>query len=217
LLLNDISSALRPASDQEFPDMTILMESSMPDRTVEIKYGKTIAAQRINRLIMELIDSGCNPIAIPCITAHSLVEPRWFDSAVLDFRDCIVRDSVNRGSLRTGILATDGAIHSDVFSPLADQFDLIFPSEPMQEQLMSIVYGEHRLKSYSIDAQACRGGLDEIITNLRNKGADCIIAGCTEIEMFLTIQKVAGDYLLPMDSMSKEVLRLLQEGDDNEG
>ena len=210
LLLRDICATLQPTRDQHFPDMTILMESSMPDRSAEIKGGNRLAAQRINRLIAELAENGCNPIVIPCVTAHSLVEPKWFDSAVLDIRDCIVKHTAGRGPACVGILATDGSIRSGVFAPLADKFDLVFPDRSAQEKVMSVVYRKNGLKSFSTDVRACQEGLEEVMAHLRAKGAECMVLGCTEIEMFLTNQQVAGDYLLPMGNMSREIVRMLQ-------
>lgn len=210
LLMRSISERFHPAADQDYPDMTIMMESSTPDRTAGILDETIPTGKRINGDLSRLHDSGCDPIAIACITAHAFVEPCWFQMGVVDFRDCIVRRFADDMPGRLAILATDGAIRSGVFEPLATHTELIFPPPAFQERLMSSIYGPGGLKSYPVDIPSCTACFSEILDDLRRNGADRILAGCTEIETFLSTQDIAANPVLPMAAMCAEIIdRLL--------
>jgi aspartate racemase len=206
LLYKSLSEALHPCSDQEYPDMTILMENTTPDRTEAIQEENPETAQRINKAIANLILSGCDPVAIPCITAHALVEPRWFDAGVIDFRQCVIDRYETDTPQQVAILATEGGLVSELFSPLADYFDIIFPSRTQQKKIMSIIYGPRGLKAHDTDIGSCKTGLDHIVTSLRNQGTEYFLAGCTEIETFVSNKGLDRGFILPMALMCQEIV-----------
>jgi aspartate racemase len=212
LLLAALSEAFKPECDQDYPDITIQMENSTPDRTEAIKNDNPEAATRINKAIAGLILMGCDPIVIPCITAHALVERRWFEAGVIDFRRCITDNSDTDYPERLAVLATDGGIISEVFSPLLNNFNLIFPAKTKQKQLMSVIYGSQGLKSCSADDQLCKARLIDVIDDLRNQGAQRFLAGCTEIETFVSREGIDDGFILPMALMCEEVVERVQSG-----
>jgi len=212
LLFDSLTETFNPACDQDFPDMTVLIENTTPDRTAAIKNGVAGAAERINKNIRQLLDAGCDPIVIPCVTAHAYVESHYFAAGVLDFRDCIIKHFSGGDAKRLAVLATDGAIILDVFAPLAEHTNLMYPTENEQRRIMSIIYGAGGLKAPPINTNTCKDTLDEIIADLQRRGADYILAGCTEIEMFLETQEYKGNYVLPMVAMCKGILERLRGG-----
>lgn len=206
MLYRSLSETLHPRNDQDYPDMTILMENSTPDRTEAIQEDKQETAQRINKAIANLILSGCDPVAIPCITAHALLEPRWFDAGVIDFRRCVIERYETDAPQQLALLATDGALDSNLFAPLTDYFDIISPSRTQQKKIMSIIYGPRGLKAHDTDIGACKAGLDHIVVSLRNRGADYFLAGCTEIETFVSNHGLDRGFILPMALMCREIV-----------
>lgn len=211
LFHNTFSETLDPICDQDFPDMTVLMENTTPDRTAAIKNGMAGTVERINKNIKQLLGAGCDPIVIPCVTAHAYVDSHYFAAGVLDFRDCIIRHFSGEDPKRLAVLATDGAMTLDVFAPLAKRFNLVYPTKAEQSRLMSIIYGPAGLKAPPTDIHTCKNELDDVITKLQDRGADFILAGCTEIEMFLATQECPGNYVLPMVALCKGVLERLRD------
>ena len=86
LLFEEIIQQYHPTTDQQWPDMIVLIESTVSDRTLCIKSGDCSAGERINAALSQLSEQGCSPIAIPCFTAHALIDPAYFESGALDIR-----------------------------------------------------------------------------------------------------------------------------------
>jgi aspartate racemase len=212
LLIESINESLHPRNDQEFPDMTLLMESSMPDRTISIKEEESEAKERINACLDKLHTSGCEILAIPCVTAHAFVDSNWFRRGVIDFRSVIARQHDDGKNRRVAVMATDGSVISGVFMPLAQSFELIYPNDKLQLRIMNVTYGDNGLKSHDTDRSSCLRELTDIKAELHENGADLIIAGCTEIEMFLATHNSVSDCILPMKELCEEIIMQLNHG-----
>jgi aspartate/glutamate racemase len=211
-LFDSLSNTFHPKADQDYPDVSILMENSTPDRTEEIKKGGHEASQRINRAIASMILSGCDPVVLPCITAHALVEQRWFDAGVIDFRRCIIDNYESIYTDQIAVLATEGALISDVFTPLDRHFDLVYPDDAQRKKMMSVIYGPRGLKSSEIDIDVCKTLLQNILVDFRQRGIDYFLAGSTEIESFIGDHEVEGNFMMPMDLMCDEIIDRVRGG-----
>lgn len=205
ILFQAIRENLEPKRDQDFPDMNILMESTMPDRTEAIKNDLFPVKHRINSSIVSLIKSNCKLIVIPCLTAHVFVEDKWFENNVLDLRNCILSQYKEYFNMPIGVIATDGSILSGVFNPISCHFDLKYPANKYQNLIMDIIYGDRGLKSSMPDFNYCKKKFNNLLFHLKSIGIRHFIAGCTEIEMFVGEQNISNDFLLPMSSACKEI------------
>jgi len=205
VLMEELTECIEPRRDQDYPDMTILMESGMPDRTEQLLSGGTEAGERINAALVKLADDGCRPIIITCITAHALTDPARFEDGVLDFRTCLVRQNGRVHSDPLGIVATTGTVTSRVFDAISPECEIRYPDDAHQELVMEIIYGERGLKTAHPDATYNRGLLDRVTEHLRGKGAGFCVAGCTEIEMFVAQQSLEDEFLLPMQLLAREI------------
>jgi aspartate/glutamate racemase len=209
VLMDELTECLDPRRDQDYPDMTILMESSMPDRTEQLLSGRTEAGARINAALSGLADQGCRPIIVTCITAHALIEPARFENGVLDFRTCLVRQNGRVHSEPLGIVATTGSVSSGVFDAISTECEIRYPDDEHQRMVMEIIYGERGLKTARPDADHCRALLDRVSEHLRGKGAGYCVAGCTEVEMFTAQQSLGDEFLFPMQLLAKEICQSL--------
>ncbi len=209
VLMHELSECLDPRRDQDYPDMTILMESSMPDRTEQLLAGRTEAATRINAALAELSGQGCCPTIVTCITAHALIEPTRFETDVLDFRACLIRQNGRVHSEPLGIVATTGSVSSGVFDAIAPECEIVYPDDEHQALTMEIIYGPRGLKTAHPDAAHLRGLLDRVAGHLRGRGAGFCVAGCTEVEMFAAQQSLEDEFLFPMQLLAREVCHTL--------
>jgi len=209
VLMRELSECLDPRRDQDYPDMTILMESSMPDRTEQLLAGRTDAATRINAALTQLSGQGCSPIIVTCVTAHALIEPAHFQSGVLDFRTCLVRQNGRVHSEPLGIVATTGSVSSGVFDAIAPECEIIYPDEEHQSLTMEIIYGPRGLKTAHPDEEHLRELLDRVAGHLRERGAGFCVAGCTEVEMFAAQQSLEDEFLFPMQLLAQEICHAL--------
>jgi len=210
LLYRTLAQVLHPRQDQDYPDVSVMMENTIPDRTRSILERSEEASHRINRAIANLILTGCDPVAIACISAHALVEQRWFDAGVIDFRRSIIDQYDTHHSSVIGVITTDGALVSGLFSSLQDRFELIYPSNSMQKTVMTTIYGEQGLKDHHFNSDEVRSALETVIKDLHTRGADHILTGCTEVEMFVGKAGIEGDFILPMQLMVNEISDLVK-------
>lgn len=209
LLLDILKERRHPRRDQDFPDITLLMESSMPDRTKALREDPDPVRSRIDGALTSLERAGCSVIAVPCITAHAFIDPSWFNRGVVDFREHLLPDVRDGTRNKAGVLATDGTVSSNVLSPLTKKCDLVFPDRDHQTKVMDLVYSERGLKASRMDAGYCRSLMEELTAYFSGIGAGYILTGCTEIEEFVVRNRLEGTYLLPMNSMCHEISRRL--------
>ncbi|GEM_PF-2439281 len=194
---------MKPKNDQDFPDMTILMECSTPDRTTSIKNGDNQAALRINGDLARLIKDGCESIVVPCITGHSMIEDRFFERAVIDLRRAAINEFSNHRGKKVGIMATDGSIMTNVFKPLEDHFELVYPDAELQKEVMKVIYDS---KGDDLSPKKSLGIFERIKRKMKNKGAELYLAGCTEIEMFAGKHRLMDRMIMPMNCLCSELL-----------
>ena len=102
---------------------------------------------------------------------------------------------------RAGLVATDGGIDCGIYqSGLAAQgLETLVPSQAQTESVMAAVarirLGDH--------GQRARMPLIERINSLAEDGADCVIAGCTEIPLVLTEADVSVPLIDPADVLAE--------------
>ena len=168
-LLDEVASRLHPRRDQDFPDMSVLLECSTPDRTEAILSGASAAAELINARIADLVVGGCARIAIPCVTAHALVDAAWLAGEVVDFRPCISEVYSNRHGTTLGVIATTGAVSTGVFEPLRDHFSFCYLPDVDQQLVMDMIYGERGLKSGVADVRCSAQSLKTVMQRLEDQ------------------------------------------------
>lgn len=194
---------MQPVKDQDYPDMTIFMESSTPDRTEAIKTGNQAAGDKINRDLSRLVRQGCDSIAVPCVTGHSLIKSKWFESGVIDIRSAVMKEFDRHEGEKVAVLATDGSIISRVFEPFAKHFQLKYPDESLQKDVMKVIYDS---KGDNPNPTDCLDRIENIKYRMRQEGAGLFLAGCTEIEMFVGLNNQTDSMILPMDCLCQDLL-----------
>jgi aspartate racemase len=181
--------AATPAKrDQDHPRAIILSDPQIPDRTAAI-FGEgpdptaaLIAGARF------LVQAGADFIVIPCVTAHHFhaALQRALPVPVLHIVDetaeTLVRDEPLRR--RVGILATTGTLRAALF-PMSFEprgLTVLTPDAEVQEAtVMPAIYG---VKSGEA-LEAPRRRIREAAEHLVVRGAQAIVAGCTEVPLIL--------------------------------
>lgn len=204
-LIEAFSDTYHPARRQDYPDITLLMENTLPLPGRASPDELHQASQKVNRAIAGLILSGCDPVVIPSIATHALVEQRWFDAGVIDFRKSIIDHFETIYTGRVAVLAADGVIASEVFAPLQDHFDLYYPAEPLQKKIMAIIDGPRGLGAINVDADGCKTTLGKILMDCRKQGVEYFLAGAADIETFISTWGIDASFILPMALMCEDV------------
>ena len=89
------------------------------------------------------------------------------------------------GVKKAGVLATDGTCRSGVYGDALKEkgIEPVYPSAEKQEIIMSLIY-DH-VKAGKMDFSDL--DIDGVISEMKGKGAEILILGCTELPMAFDI------------------------------
>ncbi|HEX8470101.1 MAG TPA: amino acid racemase [Brevundimonas sp.] len=191
--------ALTPAEgDADHIRVFMDMNPQVPDR------NKTpeLAAVVLGEMAARLRDAGAQVLAMPCNTAHAQASGihAVAEAAGIPFIDMIAATTatvVSTGQTRVGILATPGGEALYVTALTAAGRAPLLLEGPDREAFMARVYG---VKAGDT-GDAARARMKALAAALVARGAEVLVAGCTEVPLLLS----AADVTVPLVD-SAEVL-----------
>ncbi len=176
------------ARDQDHLKVIILSDPQIPDRTAAIVAGGEDPVPAMLAGLRTLAAAGADFIVIPCISAHYFLDRLRATSPlpILSAFDAVADAILATAVRRVGMLATDGTIRGGRFecALAARGIAVVAPDPAAQREVMSAIYA---IKS---DPQgrrrdACRARLQAAAARLVERGAEGIVAGCTEVPLAL--------------------------------
>jgi aspartate racemase len=189
--------------DQDHARVLIWNDPKIPPRTEAILDGAESPWPALLAGLRVLEHGGAGLIAMPCITAHFWA-PQIKAKARVPFIDLIDETGREAGreipGLKTaGLIATTGTIRSGIFHRAFARrgVDLLVPGEGDQIRFMDAVYGTDGIKA-GIQTGRPRAAIVRIARRLVERGAQAIIAGCTEIPLVLRAADLTVPFLDPM-------------------
>lgn len=220
-----VTSMTEAATDQEHLRMLICSAPDIPDRTSYILGNSTqsplpgiVAAGNMLRQM------GAGVLAIPCITAHYFHDEveRKVGIRLLHVIAETADLLADAGITAVGLMATDGTVQSGLFRKIFDErhIRVILPSEEMQREVMSLIYDKIKR-----GVRPEREQFERIRAELRLKGAERILLGCTELSLLKRDYPLTSDVLDLLEvlarsailscgkSVRKEYLDLVNPGD----
>ncbi len=186
-LITEITPAEK---DQDHIPVITFSNPYIPDRTESILgTGQNPLPALINTADI-LHKAGANLLLMPCNTAHYFLKElrNAVEIPVLDMISETVEQVVrNRPEISTvGLLATTGTIESGLYTTAFRKkgINVVVLDPRAQEALvMEAIYGPEGIKAGRFDTP--RKLLLDAVQDLITKGAEIIIAGCTEIPLVL--------------------------------
>jgi len=190
-------------NDQGHVPVIILSDPRVPDRTDAIlgKGKSPVPALRAGVRALRL--AGADFIVMPCITAHCFLKDVLARENVpfvnlLDEARKQVRTAIP-DVRRVGLIATAGTVSSGI---VRDAFagsgiEVIVPGEDGQEKVMEAIYGKRGIKAGFTTGRA-RRLIQEVARGLIGRGAEAVMAGCTEVPLVLREEDLAVPFIEPM-------------------
>ncbi len=190
-LFQEIISITPASKDQEHLPIIIYNNPSIPDRTEAILYDGESPVPELVATAKILEKAGADFILMPCNAAHYFIDDiqKEISIPIINMLEetakFINKNYSNAQSI--GLLATSGTVESGIYNDVFDKFGLsiIVPDKNTQEGfVMRAVYGEKGIKAgyKSFPRNLLKKAANELI----GKGADIIVAGCTEIAIVIT-------------------------------
>ena len=195
--------------DQEHISVSIISIPETPDRTAYIlDHAKKNPLEHLVEAGVKLKNIGAEYIAIPCITSHYFHE-KLEERIGLPIINLPMELAVSLQSEKVhavGILATSGTIKSGFLQNALQKNDIkaVIPNELEQQTIMRIIYEE--LKA---GKEPDVKGVLEVGEQLKNRGADRILLGCTELSLIKRDYggKLPDYYIDSLEVLAKAAVR----------
>ena len=159
------------------------MNPQVPDRNRTPDQAEAVLGEMAARLR----DAGAEVLAMPCNTAHA--QGAGIRAAGLPFIDMIAETTaavVATGARRAGILATPGGEALYTAALTAAGIEPVVLDGADRETFMARVYG---VKAGDM-GEAARTRMAQLAAALVARGAEVVIAGCTEVPLLLSAAEV---------------------------
>jgi aspartate racemase len=213
--LCSLITASTPASkDQEHIPVISYNNAGIPDRVSGLRGDGGSPLPEMIRTAQVLEQSGARFLLLPCNLAHAYLDDlrRAVQIPVLDMIEETVKFIVvdYPHCLRVGLLAStptiEFGIYEDAFRSSA-QVSLILPTPDVQEaQVMRAIYGTDGIKS------GHKAGphrlLMEAAQSLADRGAELIVAGCTEVSLVLNQKNSPFEVIDPLEVIARVAVEL---------
>ncbi len=184
-------------TDQDHLKVLIYSNPHIPDRTAAIRGDGPDPLPALVASAEALIRAGADFLTMPCVTAHHFFD--GLQAAVPVPILHLVRETANAVSVehptlrRFGLLATSGTLQSRMFEAKFEPQGLAILAceRSVQEAcVMEAIYSVKKGESLVRPRQLIR----EAASHLLDRGAQAVIAGCTEIPLILR----EGDLPVPV-------------------
>ncbi len=190
-------------TDQDHIKAIIYSNPEIPPRTDAIQKKGPSPAPLLVEGFQRLKDSGADFVVMPCVTAHyfypeiqnqvgipliSLLDEavKWARAEVPELK-------------KAGLVASAGTLETRLFHDAFDKagIEVIHPEGNEQNQVMAAIFGPEGIKAGST-AGFSKETLVSIARALIARGADAIIAGCTEVPLVLKDQDIPVPLIDPL-------------------
>lgn len=174
------------ATDQQHLRVVVWADPTVPDRTAALLDGGPDPTPWLLRGLRVLAEAGAGLIAVPCNTAHAFFTPAAGLAGVpiVHMIDQAVRAVAGMSPpvRQVGLLATTGTVRAGLYQDWLDRAGLrpVLPTPAEQQDLVTAAI--HAVKAGDRGREVARR-LDLAAAGLVRRGAQVIIAGCSEIPL----------------------------------
>lgn len=224
-LVRKIFDETRAARDQEHVPVALLSyPDRIPDRSSFLLENGESPVPALVDIAVRLADAGATVIGIPCNTAHADRIFSEFSRQVAELRPGvriyhIVHETVSyvaseyRDFTNIGVLSTYATYRLRLYADAieAEGLACVLPDEEVQDRLINrtIFQPPHGIKAQSNPiSSVAREALVRSIQHLKEKGAEAVILGCTELPLAVTEEHIEGVPIIdPTQVLARALLR----------
>ena len=206
---NRLVAATPADCDQDYLEVILHNNNHVPDRTAALLKKGDDPRPELLRSCRLLDAAGVDLIVIACITSHAYLDDlqaatrtRIIDPLAETVRHCRRQWPDRR---RVGVMATTGSLCSGIFHRACADADLeliCFEGADQEHHVMEPIYSDWGVKAGHTTGLA-RERLVAAGRLLVDRGADLVIAGCTEIPVVVR----EGDLSVPLVDVTEVLVQ----------
>ena len=196
--------------DQDHLRMLVDHNPHVPNRQAAILAGGDDPGPALAEMALRLEAGGADFLVIPCNTAY-VFEDAIIAATTIPLISIItesiaaIRERVPDAS-DIGVLATDGCLESGIYQSGIEAAGMtpVLPEPGELEQIMVLI---NSIKAGN-QSKAAAAGMKSLAEALVHRGAQAIIAGCTEIPLVLADEAVTVPLVASTDALAMKTVRL---------
>jgi len=194
------------ARDQDHIRMLVDNNPAVPDRQVALTGDGEDPGAALGAMAKGLERQGADFLVMPCNTAHAWAQTIR-DAVEIPLVSIIDETAKACSEFETiGLLSTAGCLGSGVFQDGLEPFGktLILPTAEELSEIMGLVY---RVKGGD-SSEAVIAGMAAIAQAMVDRGADAIVAGCTELPLVLDPDRLSVPVLMSTDILAEATVAI---------
>lgn len=189
--------------DQDHIPIIIYNNPKIPPRTDALLQKGPSPVPLLRQGIRTLEEAGADFIVIPCITAYAFLPQIAAKEKIrllniLEETLAYTRKKIP-GLTRAGLIASTGTIKSEIFDKTFSRagITIIKPPAKEQERIMEAIFGKRGIKAGFTSGRPKKLIL-EAAQRLIQRGAEAVIAGCTEVPLVLRDEDLPVPLIEPL-------------------
>lgn len=200
-LFAKLLSATKAERDQDHLRILIDNNPRVPDRNAAIAGRGPSPGPQLAASARGLEQAGADFLIIACNTAHAFAPE--IEAAVgiplISMIDATVDAAMEEKPVRVGVLAADGCRRAQLYHRAfeAHGVEPLFLADDAQADFMSLLY---RIKAGDTGMET-RQRMQQLAINLNARGAQAIIAACTEVPLVLDADVLAVPLISSTDAL----------------
>jgi aspartate racemase len=191
------------ACDQEHIPILIWNNPKIPPRTDAILHKGKSPLPLLLEGINILEKGGAGLIVMPCITAHYYAPQLQARAKALFIN--LLDESLGYakknipGIKKAGLVASSGTVASKLFHTTFEKagIEIITPSSVEQKRIQNAIFGKKGIKA-GFTTGAPKETIIAMARILIKRGAEAVIAGCTEVPLVLEPKDIFVPFIEPM-------------------
>lgn len=194
--------------DQEHIRVLIYSDPGIPPRTDAI-LGKGLSPlPHLVEGVRVLSEAGADFMVMPCVTAHYYYNEILAQKRVsfLNLLDETLLYALRKipGLKKAGLISSTGTLKSRLFHDAfaGEGIEVIAPEEREQEEVMEAIFGKQGIKAGFASGRA-REIILQAAAKLIKRGAEAMIAGCTEVPLVLKKEDIPVPLIEPLEILAE--------------
>jgi aspartate racemase len=194
--------------DQEHIPIIIYSNPEVPARTDAILEKGESPLPHLIEGTRALQQAGADFIVMPCVTAHYFLD------------DIVTREKVSFLSLvdeavlyaqrkmpglkKAGLISSTGTLKSGLFHDAfaKEEIEVFGPDDKEQERVMEAIFGKRGVKA-GFTSGSPRETIQGMAKTLIKRGAEAVIAGCTEVPLVLKEEDIEVPLIEPLQILAE--------------